>query len=117
MGEGVSYGLTWHAFSRCALATLPIGYADGLPRRLSNALEFLVKGKRAQQVGRICMDQCMCEVPASLDIKAGEEFVLVGKQGDEEITLDELAREVGTINYELACLLGSMRLERIYVGR
>ena len=116
MGEGVSYGLTWHAFERGSIATLPIGYADGLPRRLSNKMEFLVKGKRVHQVGRICMDQCMCEILSSLDVHQGDEFVMVGKQGDDEITMDELADEVGTINYELACLLGSMRLPRVYVG-
>lgn len=116
MGEGVSYGLTWHAFSRCSIATLPIGYADGLSRRLSNKMEFLTHGKRVHQVGRICMDQCMCEVPNGLNVSLGDEFVMVGKQGDECITLDELAQEVGTINYELACLFGSMRLEHVYVN-
>ena len=62
------------------------------------------------------MDQFMCEIPASMDVHQGDEFVIVGKQGDEEISLDALADEVGTINYELACLLGSMRLPRVYVG-
>lgn len=116
MGEGVSYGLTWHAFERGSIATLPIGYADGLPRRLSNKMECLVGGKRVQQVGRICMDQFMCEIPASMEVHKGDEFVLVGKQGNEEISLDALADEAGTINYELACLLGSMRMQRVYIG-
>lgn len=116
MGEGVSYGLTWHAFERGMIATLPIGYADGLPRVLSNKMQLLVGGKRAEQVGRICMDQCMCVVPPSVDASVGDEFVIVGKQGDDEISMDALADAVGTINYELACVLGSLRLPRVFVG-
>jgi len=115
LGEGVSYGLTWHAFERADIATLPLGYADGVPRIASNNLECLVRGKRVPQVGRVCMDQFMCEVDPDAHIAAGEEFVLIGRQGDERISMDEVAQKSDTINYEIACALGSMRLERIYV--
>lgn len=114
MGDGVSYGLTWHAGMRSRVATLPLGYADGIHRVLSNKMSVLVAGVRAEQVGRVCMDQLMVEVPPSAVADRGTEFVIVGCDGDECITIDELADLAGTINYELACSLG-MRLERIYL--
>jgi alanine racemase len=113
MGEGVSYGLTWEAGSHTVVATLPLGYADGVHRVLSNKMNVLVEGQRASQVGRVCMDQLMVEVPPTVAAVRGTEFVLVGECGSERIALDELAEMAGTINYELACSLG-MRLERIY---
>jgi len=113
MGEGVSYGLTWHAGARTAVATLPLGYADGVHRLLSNAMPVLVEGKRAAQIGRVCMDQLMVEIPRGVEASRGSEFVLVGQSGSERITLDELADIAGTINYEMACSFG-MRLERVY---
>lgn len=112
-GEGVSYGLTWHAGSSAIIATLPIGYADGVHRTLSNTFEVLSGGKRLKQVGRVCMDQLMVEVERGVEVQRGDEFVLVGEQGSERVTMDELARIAGTINYELACSFG-MRLERVY---
>ncbi len=113
MGEGVSYGLTWHAGAPTRIATLPLGYADGVHRALSNRMSVLGSGERLQQVGRICMDQFMVEVPRGIDAARGDEFVLVGEQGAERIAMDEVADLAGTINYEMACSLG-MRLERIY---
>ncbi len=113
LGEGVSYGLTWHAGARTTIATLPLGYADGVHRIVSNRMEVLVAGRRVQQVGRVCMDQFMVEVPRGVDVARGDEFVLVGSQGDERISMDELADLAQTINYELACAFG-MRLEREY---
>lgn len=114
MGEGVSYGLTWHAAGSAAVATLPLGYADGVHRVLSNKMRVLGSGERLAQVGRVCMDQFMVEVPRGSALKRGDEFVLVGEQGDERISMDEVAELAGTINYEMACSLG-MRLERVYV--
>lgn len=114
LGEGVGYGLTYQAFERVDIATLSLGYADGVPRCASNAMSLLVRGKRVDQVGRVCMDQLMVAVPEDLGIRAGEEFVLVGEQGSERIFLDELAEKAGTINYELACDFG-LRLERVYI--
>lgn len=129
LGDGVSYGLTWRAFEPCSIATLPLGYADGIPRRASNELDVLCGGRRLRQVGRICMDQLMVEVPKDMDVQEGDEFVLVGAQGGEStvgshgaqngehsterILLDEVAEKAQTINYELACALG-LRLEKTY---
>lgn len=113
MGEGVSYGLTWTAPAPSVVGTLPLGYADGIHRVLSNQMGVLVGGVRCRQIGRVCMDQLMVEVVRGVSAEVGDEVVLVGKQGDEEILLDELAEKAGTINYELACGLGA-RLERVY---
>ncbi len=114
MGEGVSYGLTWQAATQTDIATLPLGYADGVHRVLSNKMEVLGAGARLAQVGRVCMDQLMVEVPRGVNLVRGDEVVLVGAQGSERITMDQVAELAGTINYELACSFG-MRLERIYL--
>ena len=114
MGDGVSYGLTWQAAAPTVIATIPLGYADGVHRVSSNAMEVLIGGQRCRQVGRICMDQFMVEVPRGLTVSRGDEVVLVGAQGGQQITLDDLAETAGTINYELSCSLG-MRLDRVYV--
>ena len=102
LGEGVSYGFTWHAGGPTTIATLPLGYADGVHRLLSNQMSVLIGGRRCRQVGRVCMDQFMVEVPDG-NVRQGDEAVLVGKQGNASITMDELAGLAGTINYELAC--------------
>lgn len=115
LGEGVSYGLTWEAPGPVTIVTLPLGYADGIPRVASNKMEVLIHGRRCQQVGRVCMDQFMVAVPRDITVSYGDEVVIVGEQGDECITLDELAAHAGTINYESACVLGALRLERIYI--
>jgi len=114
MGDGVSYGLTWRAAAPTTIATLPLGYADGVHRTMSNRMQVLVRGTRCQQVGRICMDQLMFEVPSGLSLTVGDEVVLVGAQGDERIVMDELADAAGTINYELACAFG-MRMPRRFL--
>jgi alanine racemase len=114
MGEGVSYGLTWQAPVSTDIATLPLGYADGVHRNLSNVMKVLCGGVRMSQVGRVCMDQMMVEVPGSSTVEIGDEFVIVGQQQSSRILMDELADLAGTINYELACSFG-MRLERIYL--
>lgn len=115
LGDGVSYGFTWHAYQPTEIATVPIGYADGLPRTASNKLSALVHGQRVAQVGRVCMDQCMFEVPIG-EVTKGHEFVIVGEQGGERILLDEVAEAAGTITYETVCGFGR-RLERVYVDR
>lgn len=102
LGEGVSYGFTWHAGGPTTIATLPLGYADGVHRVLSNSMTVLIGGRRCRQVGRVCMDQLMVEVPDGT-VRQGDEAVLVGSQGSETIGMDELADLAGTINYELAC--------------
>lgn len=103
LGEGVSYGFTWHAGGPATIATIPLGYADGVHRVLSNAMEVLIGGRRCPQVGRICMDQLMVEIPGGPEVRVGDEVVVVGTQGDESIAMDEVAKLAGTINYEMAC--------------
>lgn len=120
VGEGVSYGLTYRVPGYTQIATIPIGYADGLRRDLSGRMMLLYHGRRVPQVGRICMDQMMFEVDSKQGIidplppvEVGDEVVIVGAQGDDHITFDLMADELGTINYELACGFG-MRLPRLY---
>src|SRR5450759_2521207 len=114
MGEGVSYGFTWHAPAPTTVATLPVGYADGYRRGLSNKARVLIGGVACRQVGRVCMDQFMVEVPRGLEVEAGDEAVLLGVQGSERVTADEQAELCDTINYEIACGFG-LRLERRYM--
>jgi alanine racemase len=113
MGEGVSYGFTWHAPAPATVATLPIGYADGVRRCLSNRMEVLIGGRLCRQVGRVCMDQLMVEVPRGLDVAVGDEAVLVGPQGAAVLTLEAQAAMADTIDYEIACGYGS-RLVRVH---
>ncbi|MDI6692449.1 MAG: alanine racemase [Anaerosomatales bacterium] len=115
LGEGVSYGFTYHASGPTTIATLPLGYADGVPRLASNKMEVLIGGTRCRQVGRVCMDQLMVEVPDHLRVDVGDEAVIVGSQGGERIVMDELADHASTINYEIACAFGR-RLERRLAG-
>ncbi|MDZ4655785.1 MAG: alanine racemase [Coriobacteriia bacterium] len=111
LGDGVSYGFTWHAAAPTTIVTLPLGYADGVHRVLSNKMEVLIAGRRCRQVGRVCMDQLMVEVPTGLTVAPGDEAVLVGAQGSERILMDELAEKAGTNNYESACSF-ALRMER-----
>ncbi len=111
LGEGVSYGMTWRAARPTDIATLPLGYADGVHRLLSNRMRVLIGGVSCQQVGRVCMDQLMVEVPQGHQVVRGDEAVIVGEQGGERITMDEVAQGAETIAYETACAFG-MRMER-----
>ncbi len=115
MGDGVSYGLTWRAAAPTTIATLPVGYADGIHRILSNRMSVLIGGQRCRQVGRVTMDQIMVEVPRGLTVAPGDEAIVVGSQGGATITMDEVAEQAETINYEMACGFGTMRLERTRV--
>ena len=112
-GEGVSYGLTYRAAESQTVAVLPIGYGDGFSRRLSNKGEVLVNGRRAPLIGNVCMDQCLVRVDGPVAV--GDEVVLIGRQGEDEITAEELADIIGTINYEVVCMLNG-RIPRRYVG-
>ncbi len=124
VGEGVGYGMTYRvARPGIQVCTIPLGYADGLSRVYSNRLDVLYEGRRFRQVGNICMDQCMFEVEPGLalatrqkvkPVEAGDEVTLVGRDGDEFISIEELAQKMGTINYEVACMF-DMRLPKVYV--
>jgi len=113
-GQSVSYGRKFIADRKTVVASLPIGYADGYTRMLSGKAEALVKGRRVPVVGRICMDQCMIDVTGIEDVKVGDEVVLFGKQEDGFIHIDELADKLGTINYEIVCMIGK-RVPRVYI--
>lgn len=114
-GEAVGYGRQFIAEHEMKIATLAIGYADGLPRTLSNGVgEVLVKGYRVPIIGRICMDQTMIDVTGIPDVQAGDIAVIIGTSGEEEITACDIAEQTGTISNEILSRLGS-RLERIWV--
>ncbi|KIL35756.1 alanine racemase [Cohnella kolymensis] len=117
-GEGISYGCRYFTTGLETIGTLPIGYADGFSRMLTGKAEALLRGVRVPVVGTICMDQCMIRAgDARLEgeppIEPGEEVVLIGRQGNEFISAEELAAKLGTINYELICMIAS-RVPRIY---
>lgn len=113
-GVTVSYGRTYETPSERVLAVCPIGYADGLPRRLSGNVEFLLRGKRAPVVGRICMDMCMIDVTDIPGVQVGDTVTVVGQDGGEAITWDDWADQLGTISYELVCGI-SKRVPRVYL--
>lgn len=112
-GRSISYGRTYITDKDTTIATIPIGYADGYERILSNKAFVLVKGRRARVVGKVTMDQVMIDVGHVKDVKLGDEVALIGKQGRDRITTEELARLSGTIPYEIVCSIGS-RVPRIY---
>jgi alanine racemase len=113
-GTFISYGQTFQTQQATTIATLPIGYADGISRRLSNNFEVLVRGRRCPLVGRVCMDQIMIGLGDMKDVQAGEEVVLLGKQGDDEISIYEWCRRLETIPYEVTCGI-SQRVARVCV--
>ncbi|MDP2830780.1 MAG: alanine racemase [Candidatus Omnitrophota bacterium] len=111
-GYGISYGLTYVTKRPTRIVTLPVGYGDGYPRNLSNLGMLLIGGRRFRISGRICMDQIMVDV-GNFKPKVGDEVVLIGRQGKQKVTAEELADLSGTISYEIVCGLGS-RIPRIY---
>lgn len=112
-GQPVSYSGSFTTQRDSLIATLPIGYADGLHRSLSNKMDVLIRGKRAPQIGNICMDMTLIDVTQIQDVQAGDEVVLFGKQEGQTITVDEMATKGGTIPYEILCNVGK-RVPRIY---
>lgn len=112
-GATVSYGSTWQSERDTMVATVPIGYADGYSRLLSNRAYGVVGGQRVPLIGAVCMDQCMFDVTDVAKVKEGDEIILFGKPQDL-VTADELAEIEGTINYEIVCAVGS-RVPRIYI--
>ncbi len=112
-GMSISYGRTYITQKPTTIATLPIGYADGYGRILSNKAKTLVRGQTAPVVGKVTMDQIMIDVGHIEGVKLGDEVVLIGRQGGNEIRCEELARLAGTIPYEIVCSI-SNRVPRIY---
>lgn len=113
-GTGVSYGSTFIAKRRTRIAVLPVGYEDGFSRHLSNCGEVLIRGRRAPVRGRVCMNLCMVDVTDIGGVEPGDQAVIIGKQGEESITADEIAAKVGTISYEILCMIGNTN-EREFV--
>ncbi len=111
--SGLSYGLAYMTRGKEKIAVLPVGYHDGFRRNLSNRAEVLVRGQRAPLVGRICMDQMLVNVTHIEGVEAGDEVVLIGRQGDREISPEEMAGLLGTINYEIPGMF-TPRVVRLY---
>jgi len=114
-GEGVSYGLRYRLEKESTIATVPVGYADGYARALSNQGRVLIRGKRYPVAGAVTMDQIMVDCGDD-HVEAGDEVVLFGRQGDDELTADEVASWYQTIGYEVVCAV-SERVPREYRGR
>ncbi|WP_291637363.1 alanine racemase [Clostridium sp.] len=113
-GEYVSYGRKYKTEKVCVIATLPIGYADGYTRLLFEKGKVILKGKFAPVIGRICMDQCMIDVTDIDGVKIGDEVILIGEDENNKFTADTVAGLIGTINYEVICMIGK-RVPRVYV--
>lgn len=114
-GEQISYGGTFVTPKKMKIATIPTGYADGYPRMLSGKASVLIHGKRAQILGRICMDQFMADVTDIPDVSRGDEVTLLGRDQEEEITVEELSDLCGRFPYEFICCV-SKRVPRVYLG-
>lgn len=106
-GTGISYGHSYITKNETRLAVLPVGYEDGYSRSLSNIGAVLIHGQRAAIRGRVCMNMCMVDVTAIEDVRAGDEAVLLGGQGGQVITADDIAAGMGSISYEVLCMLGN----------
>ena len=115
-GESISYGRTFIADKPMTVATVTCGYADGYPRALSNKGEVLLRGKRARIVGRVCMDQFMIDVTDIPEAAPHDTVTLIGSDGDEKITADDVAALAGTIGYEITCGITS-RVPRVVYFR
>ena len=114
-GKSISYGRTYFTKKNTRIAVIPIGYGHGYNRALSNKCEVIIRGKRAPVVGIVCMDQCMVDAGHIPDVAIGDEVVLIGKQGGEEILAEEVAVKINSIPYEVTCSLGK-NLPRVYLG-
>ena len=109
----ISYGRTFKTDKKSMIATIPIGYADGYSRLLSGKAKVIINGKFAPVVGRICMDQCMVDVSDIENVKVGDEVILLGQKGNLKFDADDMAEIMGTINYEVICML-KQRVPRVY---
>lgn len=113
-GTEIGYGGTWKAERPSRIATLPVGYGDGYPRGLSNKGYVIIRGRRAPITGRVCMDQVMVDVTDIPDAAEYDEVTLIGRDGSDEITMDELGDISGRFNYEIACCINK-RVPRVYM--
>jgi alanine racemase len=113
-GESAGYGRTWRAEGPTWVGVLPIGYGDGWRRALGNNSDVLVRGRRVPLVGTVSMDNVTVDLGPDTDVRPGEPAVLIGRQGDEHIPAEEVARRLETINYEVTCGL-SARVPRVHV--
>ncbi len=114
-GSQVSYGRTFTAQKDFRMAVVPVGYADGLSRSLSGKGSFLLRGKEVPLVGRICMDMCMVDITHVPEAQVGDTVTIFGTDGDQTLTCDEIARQTGTIAYEVLCGVNK-RIPRIYLS-
>jgi len=112
-GTKISYDSTYETVKQTKIVTVPVGYADGYNRLLSNQGEVLIRGKRYPVVGQVCMDFIMVDIGLENDIQTGDEVVLLGCQGDEEISIYEICEKLNTIPYEFTCMISS-RVPRVY---
>ena len=110
----ISYGRTFKTEKKSTIATLPIGYADGYSRLLSGKVKVIINGKFANVIGRICMDQCMVDVTDIENVKIGDEVILLGEEGSLTFNANDIADILGTINYEVICML-RQRIPRVYI--
>ena len=113
-GTSISYGGTFTAKEKMTVATIPVGYADGMKRDLSGKGRVLIHGQYAPILGRICMDQFMVDVTEIGDVKKGDEVTLIGRDGDEFIGIEEIGDLCGRFSYEFACDI-SPRVPRVYI--
>ena len=110
----ISYGRTFKTTRKSKIATIPVGYADGYSRLLSGKAKVIINGKEAPVVGRICMDQCMVDVTDAGEVKVGDEVILLGEENGVKYDADDMAKDMGTINYEVICML-KQRIPRVYI--
>ncbi|MDO8683064.1 MAG: alanine racemase [Armatimonadota bacterium] len=114
-GMTVSYGRTYRAKRRTSVATIPIGYADGFSRHLSNCGHAIIHGSRVPIIGRVCMDQTMLDVSNVPDVRVGDEVILYGSQGNETISVEDVAALLNTVPHDVLCAIGQ-RVPRVYIG-
>ncbi|MCK5418985.1 MAG: alanine racemase, partial [Desulfobacterales bacterium] len=113
-GFNVSYGITHQTRKPTTIATVPVGYADGLSRLLSSRGQMLVHGQRVPIIGRVCMDLTLLDVGSIANVQMGDEVVIFGRQGNETLTVDEMASSLNTINYEIVSTI-TARVPRVYI--
>lgn len=113
-GTSISYNRTFVTERKSKIATLPVGYADGYSRALSNKGKVIINGKIANIVGRVCMDQCMVDVTDIEDVKVGDDVVLMGEDSGLKIDAEDMAKLLDTISYEITCMI-SKRVPRVYI--